>query len=374
MAEAEVKGPDALALPDAAPGDGEQQPGDEDPQWDAAADDAAAAGMSADEAEAADASRSSGPRRRRRTAAELNLLSDPQDIVVELTESVLDELSGAKKLHQLRYPTYIVCTHNNFQLRSVEGLRAIKGTALKELDLSQNKLMRIDSLEQFSTLKVLKVTHNLLKEVLIEKLPRLRHLDVSHNYLDGIPDLSGLKSIAHLDLSHNLIGTRPDSETSRDGWEQLKNAPLQQLSTLRLNNNKLNWDQQTFNEQVATLKEKKIRHLYLVDNPFVDETEGYRIWIISNCPKLIDLDGEKASAPRAISPSHDDRPIATAHERTRTRPDCAAPPSGDGVGAPLSAEGRAGGARRGEARRRPRRDLPGQEGEGPPPSHPLPHS
>ena len=116
MAEAEVKGPDALALPDAAPGDGEQQPGDEDPQWDAAADDAAAAGMSADEAaadsadeaEAADASRSSGPRRRRRTAAELNLLSDPQDIVVELTESVLDELSGAKKLHQLRYPTYIV--------------------------------------------------------------------------------------------------------------------------------------------------------------------------------------------------------------------------------------------------------------------------
>ena len=232
MAEAEVKGPDALALPDAAPGDGEQQPGDEDPQWDAAADDAAAAD-SADEAEAADASRSSGPRRRRRTAAELNLLSDPQDIVVELTESVLDELSGAKKLHQLRYPTYIVCTHNNFQLRSVEGLRAIKGTALKELDLSNNKLMRIDSLEQFSTLKVLKVTHNLLKEVLIEKLPRLRHLDVSHNYLDGIPDLSGLKSIAHLDLSHNLIGTRPDSETSRDGWEQLKNAPLQQLSTLR---------------------------------------------------------------------------------------------------------------------------------------------
>ena len=161
MAAAEAAGPDALALPDAAPGDDEQT-GDGGPQWDEAGDDAAAAAeLSADEAEPADEAKSFGPRRRRKTAAELNLLADPQDIVVELTESVLDELSGAKKLHQLRYPTYIVCTHNNFQLRSVEGLRAIKGTALKELDLSHNKLMRIDSLDQFSTLKVLKVTHNI---------------------------------------------------------------------------------------------------------------------------------------------------------------------------------------------------------------------
>ena len=45
-------------------------------------------------------------------------------------------------------PRYVSCTHPNFQLRSVEGLSAIKGTALKELDLSLNKLVVLDALEQ----------------------------------------------------------------------------------------------------------------------------------------------------------------------------------------------------------------------------------
>lgn len=79
--------------------------------------------------------------RKRRSATDLNLLRDPSEVIVELTEPVLQELAGARKLHQLRYPTYIVCTHENFQLRAIEGLAAIKGTALKELDLSLNKLM-----------------------------------------------------------------------------------------------------------------------------------------------------------------------------------------------------------------------------------------
>ena len=71
--------------------------------------------------------------RARKTAEELNLLRDPTEKIVELTEPILQELAGAKKLHQLRYPTYVVCTHPNFQLRSIEGLVSIKGTALKEL-------------------------------------------------------------------------------------------------------------------------------------------------------------------------------------------------------------------------------------------------
>ena len=86
--------------------------------------------------------------RKRRTSAELNLLCDPDNVIVELTESELQRLAGARKLHNLRYPTYIVCTHHNFQLRAIEGLQAVKGTALKELDLSHNKLMVLDALEQ----------------------------------------------------------------------------------------------------------------------------------------------------------------------------------------------------------------------------------
>jgi hypothetical protein len=108
--------------------------------------------------------------RARKTAEELNLLRDPTEKIVELTEPILQELAGAKKLHQLRYPTYVVCTHPNFQLRSIEGLVSIKGTALKELNLSDNKLMVLDSLDQFSTLKILKASRNEIFEVVIEKL------------------------------------------------------------------------------------------------------------------------------------------------------------------------------------------------------------
>ena len=59
----------------------------------------------------------------------------------------------------------------------------------QELDLSGNKLMVLDGLEQFSTLKVLRAARNQITEVTIEKLPRLKILDLSHNKLDGLPDL-----------------------------------------------------------------------------------------------------------------------------------------------------------------------------------------
>ena len=39
------------------------------------------------------------------TVPSSNLLRNPGQIVVELTELVLQDLAGAKKLHQLRYPT-----------------------------------------------------------------------------------------------------------------------------------------------------------------------------------------------------------------------------------------------------------------------------
>ena len=303
--EAAPMEPPAAAEPSGGENDADQDDldgADYEPGADAGVeedDDAAAAAAAAAAAEGLDGEAGEEGKKKRRgrkkDASDLNLLEDPQDVVVELTADVLEELSGHKKLHQLRYPTFIVVTHPNFQLRSIEGLQAVKGTALKELDLSNNRLLVLDGLEQFSTLKVLRAAHNEIAEVTIEKLPRLKHLDLSYNKLDGIPDLSGFKALAHLDLSHNRIGTRPDSETSRDGWENFKHAPLQQLTTLKLNDNALAWDQKAFNEQVAMLKEKKLKHISLENNPFVDEVEAYRIWLISNCIKLVSLDGDKVS-------------------------------------------------------------------------------
>lgn len=293
-----------MATAPAASATGEAQDEDEDAAarylTDASADEADGGAEGGDVGEGGDDygddnGKKKKKKKTRRAADELNLLRDPTDVVVELTEPVLQELAGAKKLHQLRYPTYVVCTHPNFQLRSIEGLQAIKGTALKELNLSHNKLMVLDALEQFSTLKTLRATRNQIAELTIEKLPRLKLLDLSHNRLDGIPDLSGFKALVHLDLSHNLIGSRPDSETSRDGWENFKNSSLQQLTHLDLSYNMLGWDQKTFNEQVASLKDKRLRHLSFVGNSFVEEVEAYRIWIISNTVRLVDLDGEKVT-------------------------------------------------------------------------------
>ena len=58
----------------------------------------------------------------------------------------------------------------------------------------------------------------------------------------------------------------------------------------------LDWDQKSFNESVATFKDKKLKHVSFVGNPFVEEVEAYRIWIISNNARLVDLDGDKVTA------------------------------------------------------------------------------
>lgn len=141
-------------------------------------------------------------------------------------------------------------------------------------------------------------------------------------------------------------------------WENFKNSPLQQLADLDLSFNQLSWDQKSFNDQVqrdpepttvfrgrglgtqaggsgrrtgvsaarrpvppltqvASLKEKKLRHLFFAGNPFVDEVEAYRIWTISNNPKLIDLDGHKVLAPYAphpLRPSCDSCSVKSPHK------------------------------------------------------------
>ena len=70
--------------------------------------------------------------RGRRSAARLNLISDPEDVIVELDEATLEELAANKKLSSCQYPTYIFLTHPNFQLRLIDGLSAVKGSSLKE--------------------------------------------------------------------------------------------------------------------------------------------------------------------------------------------------------------------------------------------------
>ena len=75
---------------------------------------------------------------------------------------------------------------------------------------------------------------------------------------------------------------------------------------------------------MSTLKDKKLRHILFTGNPFVEEVEAYRIWIISNCAKLVDLDGDKVT-PRATKakassmPATDYDHVFSSHRRPRRR-------------------------------------------------------
>ena len=130
----------------------EEPPADEDPPLDGDEEELGDEGeeeAADDENEDANADPSGGAAgggkrrlRRRLRADELNLLKAPMDVIVELTEATLEELADNRKLHQLRYPTYLVFTHPNFQLRAIDGLRAIKGTALKARAAARRRARR----------------------------------------------------------------------------------------------------------------------------------------------------------------------------------------------------------------------------------------
>ena len=203
----------------------EEPPADEDPPLDGDEEELGDEGeeeAADDENEDANADPSGGAAeggkrrlRRRLRADELNLLKAPMDVIVELTEATLEELADNRKLHQLRYRRHLVfrasscarptgCVRSRaprsrharppappVPRRAAPPRRQGPSAPLRrqELDLSGNKLMVLDGLEQFSTLKVLRAARNQITEVTIEKLPRLKILDLSHNKLDGLPDL-----------------------------------------------------------------------------------------------------------------------------------------------------------------------------------------
>ena len=59
------------------------------------------------------------------------------------------------------------------------------------------------------------------------------------------------------------------------------------------------------------MKDKRLRHVAFLGNPFVEEVEGYRIWIISNNAKIVDVDGEKSTRHVELEAASSARPPPT---------------------------------------------------------------
>lgn len=111
--------------------------------------------------------------------------------------------------------------------------------ALRRLDLSRNSVRRIhpESFRQQSgTLEELWLTANVIDHVaevrtLLDALPRLRYLDLSHNYIEEVPfgALRGHATLERLHLDHNRV-----QHIQREAF-----TAMPALRELRLRNNSL---------------------------------------------------------------------------------------------------------------------------------------
>eukprot|EP00041_Stephanoeca_diplocostata_P013911 m.249050 g.249050 ORF g.249050 m.249050 type:complete len:309 (+) comp19512_c0_seq1:224-1150(+) len=174
---------------------------------------------------------------------------------------------------------------------------------LQQLDLSQNKLAAIPTLDQ-PMLKVLKLASNSIQntdELVVETLPALESLILDHNQLEAVtlPVCKTLKflsasnnkiaNVIGLDVLPNLEGIvlRDNLISSLDGLPQ-DNATILAVD---LSANQIG----TLDEakKVGTLH--KLRTLFFADNVVAEES-AYRQEMLVSCPDLVAVDDIECEA------------------------------------------------------------------------------
>jgi hypothetical protein len=95
---------------------------------------------------------------------------------------------------------------NNQNIQTLTKLTVTRDNLdnIKELDLSNNQISKLDGIEKFPQLNVLKLNNNKLVEIEeIERLKNLEKLFLRNNQLGDINSLKALINLKHLDLSDN---------------------------------------------------------------------------------------------------------------------------------------------------------------------------
>lgn len=212
-----------------------------------------------------------------------------------------------KDLAQVPSGSCFYFQHSNWALSSLGSVLKLPANKIKELDLTDNSIGDVGpELSRFEQMVDLRLQGNGIRDIELHYLPRLRHLDLSFNRLQGLLELAGLPSLEVLDLCDNQIGSLDikddmgSSSGSSDGWESLAHSDLPELRVLLLANNVLAWDQLLFNTKIAVLSEKPsletldFRGNLMLFSPRLDDLpplESYRKWILTHCTKLEMLDG-----------------------------------------------------------------------------------
>ena len=229
----------------------------------------------------------------RRKLSDRRIGSNTRDVIFSLTIEALDSMIGGSDVTQQRLEA-LNFSSKLFNLVSLDGIEFI-GVAdvslrhdIHTLSVQSNQLTTLVELVQpltkqslFPNLAHVFAPNNYIqflcshqKDILSNAWPttmeNLVELDLSHNFLDSIPDCTNMPRIRRLRLAHNQI---------RPPWKQLKLA--RELEELDLSSNNLDWTEAEFMLEVKVLRELRVlRNLKLIDNPFCQVLPTYILFCL----------------------------------------------------------------------------------------------
>ena len=140
-----------------------------------------------------------------------NIISKPKEILelekvysITLTPTIENEFVGFN-CYQINSEYEIVGLSIFYnQIREIKGLEKL--TKLKILDLSSNQISEIEGLEKLTKLQCLILSDNQIKEIKgLEQLTQLQKLDLSSNQISEIEGLEQLTQLQNLNLYDNQI-------------------------------------------------------------------------------------------------------------------------------------------------------------------------
>ncbi|KYQ91144.1 leucine-rich repeat-containing protein (LRR) [Tieghemostelium lacteum] len=175
------------------------------------------------------------------------------------------------------FPVFLDFSEGSFQLESDDFLKSCTNV-IKELNLTSNALIEINSLGHLNKLKKLIANKNNLVEISVAGLSSMVYLGLCNNRLDHFPDLTDQsKKLLNIDLSYNRLV---------DGFDQL--GKLKVLKVLDLSNNNITMSLVDFQKKILEhlKKVKTLEYLSMENNPIEKSIDEFRLYISNELPKL----------------------------------------------------------------------------------------
>ena len=130
---------------------------------------------------------------------------------------------------QLKQLKVLVCAGNRDNRWAISDLNVLQYLPnLQQLDISSNKISKIERLDNLPSLQQLDISYNQISKLEnLDNLPSLQQLDISSNKISKIERLDNLPSLQQLNISHNQI-------TKLENLDKLPN-----LQELNISSNKI---------------------------------------------------------------------------------------------------------------------------------------